>query len=74
MAAAMADLGLRVFPSDVNYLLFRGPEALLADLRARGIALRDCANFPGLGPGWYRAAVRTGEENDRLLAAMRECV
>ena len=74
MAAAMGEMGLRVYPSDVNYLLFRGPESLLADLRSRGIALRDCANFPGLGPGWYRTAVRTEEENDRLLAAMRECV
>ena len=74
MAAAMAGLGLTVFPSDVNYLLFRGPESLLGDVRKKGIALRDCANFPGLGPGWYRAAVRTEEENDRLLAALRECM
>ena len=67
-------MGLWVCPSDVNYLLFRGPETLAEDLRARGIALRSCANFPGLGPGWYRIAVRTEKENDRLLAAMRECV
>ena len=74
LKGALEAMGLDVCPSDVNYLLFRGPEGLLGDLRRRGIALRDCANFPGLGPGWYRMAVRTEEENDRLLSAMRECV
>jgi threonine-phosphate decarboxylase len=74
LRAALEAMGLWVCPSDVNYLLFRGPESLLGDLRKKGIALRDCANFPGLGPGWYRMAVRTEEENDRLLAAMKECL
>ncbi len=74
LRASLEAMGLWVCPSDVNYLLFRGPESLLGDLRKRGIALRDCANFPGLGPGWYRMAVRTEEENDRLLAAMKECI
>ncbi len=74
LKGALEAMGLDVCPSDVNYLLFRGPEGLLGDLRRKGIALRDCANFPGLGPGWYRMAVRTEEENDRLLAAMGECV
>ena len=74
LKAALEAMGLRVCPSDVNYLLFRGPESLLGDMRDRGVALRDCANFPGLGPGWYRIAVRTEEENGRLLAAMRECL
>ena len=32
--------------------------------------IRDCANYPGLGPGYYRVAVRTEAENDRLLAAL----
>ena len=74
LRAALEAMGLWVCPSDVNYLLFWGPESLLGDLRKKGIALRDCANFPGLGPGWYRMAVRTEEENDRLLAAMKECM
>ena len=74
LKTSLEALGLWVCPSDVNYLLFRGPESLLGELRRRGVALRDCANFSGLGPGWYRMAVRTEEENDRLLAALRECV
>ncbi len=74
LTAELENMGLYVCPSDVNYLLFSGPENLLGDLRKKGIALRDCSNFPGLGAGWYRMAVRTEEENDRLLAALRACL
>ena len=35
-------------------------------------SLRSCGNYHGLGPVWYRTAVRTGPENDRLLAALQE--
>lgn len=74
LRAALEEMGLWVCPSDVNYLLFRGPKSLLGDLRKRGVLLRDCANFPGLGAGWYRMAVRREEENNRLLSAMRACI
>ena len=36
------------------------------------IWLRSCANYPGLGPGWYRTAVRTGPENEQLLKLLAE--
>ena len=74
MKAALEALGLWVCPSEANFLLFQGPPGLPEKLRAFGAAVRDCSNFPGLGRGWYRTAVRTGDENRRLLAAMRECV
>lgn len=45
---------------------------LASALRQRGILIRDCAAFPGLGPLWYRTAVRSREENERLLQAVRE--
>lgn len=41
-------------------------------LVARGILIRSCANYQGLGPDAYRVAVRTGAENARLLDALRE--
>ena len=41
-------------------------------LREKGILLRACRNFRGLGPGWYRTAIRTAEENDALLRALKE--
>ena len=72
LAAGLAALGCRVAPGQANYLLFFCARELCGPLRRRGILLRSCANYKGLGPGWYRAAVRTGAENDRLLRAIGE--
>ena len=63
--------GFWVCPSQVNYILFRGDAGLTEQLRARGVAIRDCANFEGLTSGWYRVAVRQYEENEQLIAAIR---
>ena len=72
LAAGLRALGLRVLDSRANYLLFHGPETLGEALRPRGVVLRSCANYPGLGPGWYRTAVRTAPENQQLLQALAE--
>ena len=72
LAAELSRLGFRVIPGEANYLLFRSHTPLIQPLRERGILLRDCGNYHGLEEGWYRAAVRTAEENDRLTAALEE--
>ena len=61
-------LGFQVIPGAANYILFYTDRTDLAQLLLeRGIAIRDCSNYVGLGPGWYRVAVRLREENERLL-------
>ncbi len=65
-------LGLRVIPGEANYLLFACARPLTLLLRQRGILIRSCANYPGLDDRWYRVAVRSHEENQRLVAALRE--
>ena len=72
LAAALAALGLRVVPGEANFLLFQSRTPLDAPLHARGILLRNCADFWPLDGTWYRAAVRTRADNERLLAALRE--
>ncbi len=72
MAGQLAGLGLRVVPGEANYLFFRCTVPLIRPLRQRGILLRSCANYHGLDESWYRAAVRTHEENIRLIQALRE--
>lgn len=72
LAAGLAALGCRVLPGEANYLLFQCERPLCQPLRRRGILLRSCDNYHGLGPAWYRTAVRTGAENRRLLAALGE--
>lgn len=70
LAAGLAGLGLYVCPSQANYLLLKSPVELAGPLLERGILIRACGNYQGLGPGWYRAAVRGPEENGALLAAL----
>ena len=65
-------LGLEVFPSAANYLLIRSDRNLYKELLARGLLIRDCADYEGLGEGYYRLAVRTNKENEILIAALRE--
>lgn len=73
LAMGLESLGCRVIPGEANFLLFFCPDTGLdRDLEGKGILLRNCSNFPGLGPGWYRAAVRTGKENQVLLQTMKE--
>ena len=72
VSAALSALGVRVFPGEANYLLLYSEAPLYEKLLDRGILVRDCRNYPGLRPGYYRIAIRTAEENDRLIAAMKE--
>ncbi len=66
--------GFRVFPSGADFILFYCEEPLYGRLLEKGILIRDCSNFRGLGKGFYRAAVKTRKENEILLKAMeREC-
>lgn len=72
MAAGLRALGLRVMDGQANYLLFRATPDFGKKLRRRGAVVRSCANYPGLDAAWYRTAVRTAEENTRLLQIMGE--
>ena len=67
LCAGLEELGLEVLPSEVNFLLLRGPVGLDKELERRGILIRNCANYHGLSDGWYRIAVRPEEENSVLL-------
>ncbi len=67
--------GIHVFPGQANFLLARvnhDARELSARLLRRGIAIRVCDNFEGLDARYFRVAVRTAEENARLVAAIRE--
>ena len=71
-AEALRSLGLTVLPGEANYLLCFADRDLPALLRERGILVRDCSDYPGLAAGWFRMAIRTPEENEKLLTAVRE--
>lgn len=72
LKSALSRFPLQVADSRANYIFFRGPKELWEQCRERGILIRDCSNYIGLSKGWYRIAVRTEAENNRLLDVMRE--
>ena len=71
MISALRDAGLHVIEGEANFLLFHSQVPLKDALASCGILIRDCGDYHGLGDGWYRIAVRTREENDRVLTAIR---
>ena len=78
LAAALTDLGLRVFPGEANYLLARlapsapGAAEVAARLCHRGILVRACGNFPPLDDRYLRLAVRPQQEQQCLVAALAD--
>jgi cobyric acid synthase CobQ len=69
---------LQVVPGTADFLLIRLESTItaaeLADqlLQQAGIAIRVCANYEGLDERYFRVAVRSEEENSRLVAALQK--
>ena len=71
LEAALRELGMFVVPSQANFILFQSPRPLYDPLVERGIVIRRCENFRGLDATWFRVAVRTADENRRLVNALK---
>ncbi|HIU10621.1 MAG TPA: aminotransferase class I/II-fold pyridoxal phosphate-dependent enzyme [Candidatus Avidehalobacter gallistercoris] len=67
---ALAALGCRTYGSMANYIFFRSVPGLAEACRAHNLLLRDCSNYQGLCPGYFRAAVKLPEQNNQLLAVL----
>ena len=72
LKAGFEAMNLHVIPGEANFLLFRTAPGLGEAMKKKGILIRECGDFAGLGPEWYRIAIRTREENILLLKALRE--
>lgn len=75
LISQIKDLGCDPHPSSSNYILINcacNAGSLCGGLEEKEILVRDCTSF-GL-PSSIRVAVRTREENMRLVEAMSSCV
>jgi len=66
--------GLEPVPSRGNFMLVRSamsPRLVFDELLRRDILIRDVSAYPMLG-NYFRISVGTPEENDQLLASLRE--
>ncbi|NLX49808.1 MAG: histidinol-phosphate aminotransferase family protein [Methanospirillum sp.] len=74
LEAGLVALGFEPLPAAANFVCARSPVpvgALFDRLARQRIRVRDCASF-GL-PGFVRIAVRTRDENRRLLEVLETC-
>lgn len=67
MRNIMKMMGYVVFASKANYLFFKGRPGLEKEALEAGFLIRDCQNYEGCQKCFYRIAVRTKEENERLI-------
>lgn len=67
MLQALQGMNLKVIEGGANYILFFCDINLYDELIKRGILIRNCDNYRGLGPGWFRVAIKTREENEAFL-------
>lgn len=72
MMEKLKGLGYTVYDSKANYLFFEGPDGLYEKALSASFLIRDCQGYVGLSSGAYRIAVRTHEENERILKWLRQ--
>lgn len=72
LAKELKKLGIRVYPGEANFIFLYSEKELYDGLLELGILIRDCENFKGLSKGFYRIAVKSRQENEALLKAIRE--
>lgn len=71
MAALKQIPQLTVYPSETNFILFKCDEEKLRGLLLPfGIMIRQCDDYVGLGPNYYRVAVKLPKENKLLITGL----
>lgn len=74
LSDGLKKLGFKVYKSDADFILFYSKLPLYDILLNKGILIRDCSNYVGLSQGYFRVAVKTFDENVRLLKVIGECI
>ena len=67
MTKKITSLGMKVYGSKANYIFVRGEKGLYEKALKNSFLIRDCKNYEGLEDGYYRIAIRSKEENERLI-------
>jgi threonine-phosphate decarboxylase len=72
---------VEVFPTNANFILlnikntgFKSYEIKEKLLKDYGILVRDCSNFNGLNENYIRVAVRTHEDNKKIINAFKKII
>ncbi len=72
----LKEAGITVIASGANYIFVKDSCSIEKPLHEmlfeRGILIRNCDNYHGLGPGYYRICIKKHEQNKKLIEALRE--
>ncbi len=74
MTDKLISMGIKVYPSETNFLLLKTDLQLYDELLKKNILIRDCSDFLGLSKGYYRIAIKTHEENEIILRTIKELI
>lgn len=69
---ALEKFGIKVYESDSNFMLLKADEELAKELLKRNILIRNCGNFKGLTNEYFRIAIKSKEQDDCLIEAVKE--
>lgn len=72
LAEELRKLGIKVYDSEADYLLFYDERLVYDLLLKQGLLVRDCSNYRGLREGFYRIAVKKHAENEKLIGTLRD--
>lgn len=74
LAGQMREMGIKVYPSNANYLLIGvGPGIdLYGKMIDEGILIRDCTDYGMKAEGYYRIAVKNHDENVIFIDKLKE--
>lgn len=68
----LINLGYKVFPSQVNYILFKSEDSTIKEkLEHYGILIRSCSNYKILDEKYFRIAVKSKEYNEYLIKCLK---
>lgn len=71
----LEELPFKTFPSDANFVMVdvapHTGDEVVESLAARGVLVRSCTSFPGLGDHYIRVSIGEDWENERFLEAAK---
>lgn len=81
MTKALSEIkGIRVFPSDVNFLLIDSRKSgftakkIKEELFKRNFFIRNCDNYPGLDSYYFRVCIKDRDKNEQIINALSEII
>ncbi len=71
LSEQLEKIGMKVYPSEVNYILFYSETELYEKMLSEKILIRDCSEYSNLGKGFYRIGIKVHEDNMCLIDTLR---